>query len=228
MKTPRSWHTLQFVLTSVLKLDPRSNYKGWYRHGDQQFARTSQIADAFGDCHRQPDHVTRSELNLAGVDASSDVEPYAVCLSDDLLCRPHRSGCGVEGGQEPIAHGLDLAPPVTDQRGSNHHVVVMGKGAPFAVAHTSSVFGGRGDVGKQDGSRRDLAFGCLVRACEELLDLVEDGVGIAAKEQMVLAGKLDVLRARNVLTQIATGADPDEPVPFSMKDQGGNDECGQK
>jgi hypothetical protein len=129
---------------------------------------------------------------------------------------------GVEGGVEPVAGGLDLTTSMALQAGAEHGVVRVGQRAPLAVAQASGLLRRRDDVREQDCGGDHVAFGGLVRAGQELLDLVEEGVGVAHEEQVVVAGQLDVGRAGDALGEVATGADPDEAVPGSMQDQCGD------
>ena len=53
-------------------------------------------------------------------------------------------------------------------------------------------------------------------ASQEVFDLVDENVGIAREEQLVFAGKFDVLRVGDVLSEIPSGSDPNEAVACTM------------
>ena len=59
-----------------------------------------------------------------------------------------------------------------------------------------------------------------MRACEELLDLVYEGVNVAHEEQVVIAGQFDILGTGDVLGQIPTGPGAYESILFSVDDEG--------
>lgn len=87
------------------------------------------------------------------------------------------------------------------------------------MAHAGRLLGRRDDVGEEDRCGDDVALGCLVTTGQEFLDLVEEGVGVADEEQVILAGQLDELGSRNVLGQIPTGPDVYEAVSQPVKDK---------
>ena len=53
-----------------------------------------------------------------------------------------------------------------------------------------------------------------------LLDLVRRSVGVTDEEHVVVAWQFDVPGTGDVLGQIPTGPCPDEPVAFSVHDEG--------
>ena len=54
---------------------------------------------------------------------------------------------------------------------------------------------------------------------DELLDLVEQRVGVAGEVDVIVAGQLDVAGARDVVGQVATVGDVDQPVAATVQDQ---------
>jgi hypothetical protein len=90
------------------------------------------------------------------------------------------------------------------------------------------VFGGVDDVGEQDRGDDYVALQRLVRAGEELLDLIDKSVAIAHKEEVIVTGKHDKFGTRDVLGEIAASTNPDVAVPLPVQDQGGNPKQAQQ
>src|SRR6185437_561722 len=66
------------------------------------------------------------------------------------------------------------------------------------------------------------------RSREELLDLVQDRLGVAREDQMVVARQLDQLRAWDALRQVAAATDLEPAVAAPMEDEGRHADRGQK
>ena len=81
------------------------------------------------------------------------------------------------------------------------------------------MLGGADDVGEHH--RREDAVGVVgaARAGDELLDLVKQRVGVAREVDVVVAGQLQVARARDVGGQVTAVADVDEAIAAAMDDQ---------
>ena len=88
---------------------------------------------------------------------------------------------------------------------------------------------GRGhDVGEEDGHGQHIGLGPAAGTGQELLDLINQGVGVAHKEQVVVARKDDKSSAGDVLGQVLASTQVDVTVSLPMHDQGGNRDGGEK
>ena len=113
--------------------------------------------------------------------------------------RPRRA---VEGGQEPIAGGIDLAALEALELLSNERVMPFEQVTPAPVAEPRRLLGRADDVGEEDGCEHAVRLGPSAGAGQELLDLVYDLVGVPRPERVGISGQLDEFRARNL------GGDP--------------------
>ncbi len=82
--------------------------------------------------------------------------------------------------------------------------------APAVVTKRRGSSCGTDDVGEHDRREHSLGIGTAALARDELLDLAEDGRGVADPVQGVHAGHLDVVGARDVLGEVPAVADRDE------------------
>src|SRR5579864_5405879 len=122
-QSPDPRHAFQLALSPILELNTRADDERWRHHGNEHLTGASQIADAFGDGHRQPDHIVGPNFHLSDVDTGPNLQSHPFRRSRDLTRGPYRPGGGVKRGKEPVAGGLDLSPPVTLKGASDHGVV---------------------------------------------------------------------------------------------------------
>src|SRR6516225_3266723 len=175
---PGAGHTLQLMLTSVVELDASAHHVAAHRLADENLARFGKVTDALGDGHRQTTKVVAAYLHLAGVHPRPQVQSDALGTRHDLGGTKKRSPSGVEHGQKAIPRRFHLVSPMARQCGSHQGVVAVGESGPLAWTHLSLVLSRSYDVGEQHGGELDLAFGPAAGTCQELLDLVHQGVGV--------------------------------------------------
>ena len=82
-------------------------------------------------------------------------------------------------------------------------VMALEQLAPAAVTEARGHLGRADDVGEEDRRQRPFGFMALTAADEELFDLVEEGVLVADRGQVIGAVKLHVARVRDLLRQVA-------------------------
>ena len=99
--------------------------------------------------------------------------------------------------------------------------------APAVVAQLGGLAGRVDDVDEHDGGEHPVRLRPTANPGQELLDLVEDGVGVVTERQMILARQLHVPGAGNAAGEEATGVDVDGLVTPRMQDQGGDLDGGQ-
>ena len=97
-----------------------------------------------------PADVVAAQLALAGVQPDADRQAQLAQLLDDVAAAADRPRRAVEGGQEAVADGLDLAPAPAAQLVADDPVVVLELGAPAPVAQPGQVLGRADDVGEHD------------------------------------------------------------------------------
>ena len=153
------------------KIDPGPRDEILHRVRREDLPGAGQGADTSGDVDGDPGDVVASELDLAGVEAGPDLEPLR---SDGVADRERgadRARRSVEGGEEPVACRLDLAPAEPLQGEPDDPVVRRERLAPARVAQLGRPLGGVHDVGEED--RRENAIGLDDRrgSGQELLDL---------------------------------------------------------
>src|SRR3954447_11336725 len=105
------------------------------RLGDDNFARSREVADASPDVDGDATHVVAAYFAFAGVQAGPDLEPewlYRVANRDRA---PDRSLRPVERGEKAVARGAHLATAVAHQLGSDHRIVCVQQRTPVPVAH---------------------------------------------------------------------------------------------
>ena len=129
-----------------------------------------------------------------------------------------RARRAVERGQEAVAGRLDLATRKPLELTANHGVVRVEQIAPASVPELAHEVGGMDDVAEHDG-RQDAIGVDATHAREEFLDLGDDRIAVADVRQMLVAGKLRVARARDVLGEIPSVTDEDGAVALPVDDQ---------
>ena len=80
----------------------------------------------------------------------------------------------VEGRQEAVAGGIDLAPTEPCELLAHDGVVLVEEGAPTGVTELGGAGGGADDVGEEDGGEPSIGVWRAPSPGEELLDLVDD------------------------------------------------------
>ena len=78
---------------------------------------------------------------------------------------------------------------------------------PAPIAHFNRRTGGVDDIREQDRREHTVGLGAMPHTGEELLDLVEDRVGITDKGDVIDPRQFDVLRARDSLGHVSAVLD---------------------
>ena len=139
-------------------------------------------------------------LALAGVDAGADRDAGAARALGDAERAADRPRRPVEGGEEAVAHRLDLVAAVGGELGADERVVGVEQLAPRAVADLGRALGRADDVGEQDGRQHPLGRAGGARAGDELLELVHERVGVVEEDDALAARQLDEAGAGHVVT----------------------------
>ena len=105
--------------------------------------------------------------------------------------------------------------------------MAVDKLAPALVAEPDRVRTGLSHVRAQDGRQHRVRRRRGPHACEELLDLTEDEVGVAEVRPVVDRVELKKPRIRDVLGEVAAGLDRRDRVSSCVNDQGRYADCRQ-
>src|SRR5262249_275358 len=84
---------------------------------------------------RHPTNAVAEQFNLAGVQPGPHCDAESSGLVADGAGAADGSGWPVEGGQEAVAHGLDLAAPKASEVATHHGVVLVETMTPGPVPH---------------------------------------------------------------------------------------------
>src|SRR3954451_20389741 len=201
---PGAGHAAQRVAAAPVELQARADDRPVDRARGQHLAGLRHPGDARGDVDGHAADVVADQLALARVQPRAQLDAQAADRLHDRARAAQRVGRRtVEGGQERVADGLDLAPAVALDLAPDRVVVGGEQVAPAAVAQARGMPGRVDDVGEQHGHEPPLQpAGGVAAAGEELLDLAEQRLGVAEHRQAVLAGQLDEPRAGDLLGEV--------------------------
>src|SRR4051794_20658999 len=116
----------------------------------EHFGGTGEGADAGADGDGDAGDVVAVVFDFADVDAGADFDVELVDTCGDFLCAANGAGGPVEGGEESVAHGLDLVATKAGEFASHDRVVPLSDVLPYAVAELCGLCRGVDDVGKHD------------------------------------------------------------------------------
>src|SRR5262245_9283051 len=113
-----------------------------------------------------------------------------------------RSRWAVESRKEAIARGLNLLPAISLKFLTRESVIGLEECPPRAISQPCRVLGRPYDVGEKHRGEHTIELRGRPHARQELLDLVEGAVDVADVEEVVVAGKLDVLGSGEVRREV--------------------------
>src|SRR5207247_8916763 len=130
------------------------------------------------DVYGHPAYVPGAQLALARVEPGAHLEAEARDLVRDARCAADRARRAIEGGEESVAHRLDLPPSVAVDLVAHELVVAVEQLPPATIAHPGRALCRPDDVGEQHGRQHSFRRRGGADAGEELLDLVEPCVDV--------------------------------------------------
>lgn len=157
---PFTRNASKLVGTKVRELDSRSGHEILDRRRDQQRARSRPSRDPGAHMHGNATDPSLEDLALARVHARPNGHSQSANSVDDLARTGHRPGRTVEGGEEAVSCGVDLATSGALKRATNDRVVLRQQFPPGPVAQCGGTLRGTDDVREQH--RADLAHQRLV------------------------------------------------------------------
>ena len=149
----------------------------------------ARVTDPLRDGDRRAGNVVSSDLDLPAVDPDADVQRQRLDCLSDLHGAAHGPCTAIEAGQEAIANGLDLSALVLLEGCADNAVVLIEEVAPSPGTESGRSLGGAHDVGEQDGRQDYLSLRSLVATGEEVFNLVNQAVGVAHEEKMIITGQ---------------------------------------
>src|SRR5262249_3423945 len=147
-------------------------------------------------------HVVASHLDLAGVQTRADLNLQRLDGVSDGARAANGPSRPVEGGDKAIAGGVHFTAAEPLKLAAHNPVVAVEKFTPSAVPQCGRSFGGGDDVGVQHRGQDPVSVVRVADAGQEVLDLTDRCLGITYEHQVVLTGKLDEFRLRDVLGEI--------------------------
>src|SRR5829696_6146950 len=135
---------------ALLEVDPGADDELADRARDQDLAGAGERGHPRADVHRHAGHVAAHDLDLAGVDASANLDPQLSGAVAGLARAPDRARGPVEGGQEPVPERLYLVTLVGPQGLADDRVVRRDQLAPAAIAERGGPVRRADDVCEED------------------------------------------------------------------------------
>src|SRR3990172_7522711 len=196
VELPVVWEALERLDAAALEDQSAPDDEVLHGLRNKHLRGTGEGTHAGPDRDGDPGDVGSVELDLTGVESTSDLDPERRHRPDDRPGEPDPAGGAVERYEEPVPHRLDLATAESTELSPHDPVVVLADLAPPGVAQRGGVGRRVDDVGEQHG-REDAIGRALFQADgpHETLDLRQDGVLVARPRVMVGANQLDECRA---------------------------------
>ena len=162
-------------------------------------------SDAGGDVDRDTGDVVASKLDLTGMDTAADLHAELAGRVADGARARDRARRTVERRDEAVAGRVDFSAAEAGQLATYGLVVSVQHIAPPVVAELMGSFGGRHDVGEEDGGQDSVGGRGARRTGDEFLDLVEHDVSRVRSPPVVVGARnLDPTGTGDVVGHIAT------------------------
>src|ERR1700675_291855 len=143
-----------------------------------------QGCDAGGRVHGNAADLVLDHLAFAGVQAGADAYPERENSVGDAASAAYAPRRTVKGGQHAVACRAHLHAAKTWQLATDDAVEAFQQIAPALVAQFRCPSRGADDVGEENSSENSIWLGSVALPRKELLDLVEDRVGVGPPRQM--------------------------------------------
>jgi hypothetical protein len=198
--------------------DGEARSDGQFPHSfrEEDLPRAGQVTDPLGNGDRQAGYVSASDLNFSAVDSDPHIQGQRRGCLSDLQGASYSSCTAVEGGQEAIANCFDLSPSVLMECSADYSVVLVKEISPASGAEPGRLLSGRDDVGEQDGRQDHFSLCRLVAAGEEIFDLVDEAVGVAHEEKMIITRQHHQLGVGNVLSKVTPRIRSNVVIPLAV------------
>src|SRR3990170_2515242 len=199
VQAPAVGDALQLVPAGILEHEARAGHEILHRLGHEHLARSGERPDAGADVDGDATDVVAPPLDFARVQPSSDLDPEGAHGLGDRARASDRPGGSVEGREEAIAGGVDLAPPVAGQHRAHGRVVAGDQFVPPAIAERYGALGRADDVGEQHRHERAVERRLLLAdRRNEALELGDHALRVADERWVFLPRQHEQIRTRDL------------------------------
>ena len=158
-ESPLSRHTLQRVLSAILKARVRSDDDVLHRAGHQDVTRAGKSLDSRRDVHRHPRQRAPLQLAFARVYTGPDVDTETLHGFSRCPGTFESARRGIEADKEPVASRIDLGAFAPRDLGTHGRVMLREHSPPAGIAQTPGMLGGPDDVGEEQMRFTSLTVG---------------------------------------------------------------------
>src|SRR6266508_155260 len=153
---PLARHSFELRAASLAKVDPGAGDEVLDRTGNDHLTGSSLGGHACPDVNRDPTHLAIELLALARVQTSANLEAKVAHRVDDRVSAADRSCWTIEGGEEPVAGGVELTAAEAGELPTHTRVVLREQLAPAAVAELGQLRRRADDVGEEHRRQHSL------------------------------------------------------------------------
>jgi hypothetical protein len=176
------------VSAAVDEADVRASDEILDGAGNQHLTGLGGLNNTRPDMQSDTADLGARHLDLPGMQTSADFDPELVTSSDNIQSATNRASRSIEGDEEPITCGINLAASKPSDLSPNHGVMPLEKLLPGTIAETGSELCRAGNVREKQGSEDSVRLWGRPDASKELLNLIEDRILVADPRQMVVTG----------------------------------------
>ena len=109
-QAPLAGDTLEGVEAAVDEAQARASYEVFHRTGDPHLARSGKGRHTSADVHSDPTNLIADQLDLAAMEAGSDVEAERADRFKDSTGAPDSARWPVKGDEHTVTGPVDLTP----------------------------------------------------------------------------------------------------------------------
>jgi hypothetical protein len=133
-QSPLIRHAFEGMAAAIIKHQARAHHEVLDRARHEDFARTSEGRDPGPDMHGEPGDVIGQDLDLAGMQAGSDIEVKLPYLVPDRQGTADGAGGTVKAREEPVTDDPHLVPAKSIELPADDPVVIREQTLPSVVA----------------------------------------------------------------------------------------------
>jgi len=207
------------MFATVGEADPRTQDQHLHRAGHQDLTRLGEGASSGADVDRQPGDRLAFALDLAGVQPGPDLDADVAHRLPDRAGTPDGPGGPVEGGEEAVPGGVHLAAAESLQQLPSAGVMLLEQVPPTAVTELSGFVRRPDNVGEHDGSQAPVEIRRCLPAGQELLNHIQQGVGITDVGQVIGTGQLGIPGVRDQFGCLSHRLQVDQRIAGPVEDQ---------
>jgi hypothetical protein len=209
---PLLLNSLQGMFAGVFELDTCARNEVPDSTRNHNLAGVGHIHNARREMNRNPENICFGPLDLAGVQASPNLNAKRDHRFHDRLSTPDRAPRAIERDEKPISQRLNFVAAEARYFPANGSVMSLQQFMPRFVAQFTRPRGRTDDIGEHEGRQHAARFGCA--AClgpgDEVHDHIRDLQGIVSDPvNVVRTIQLYELGARNMGGEEPAGLNTD-------------------